>query len=71
MRYATVAVMVAYLMLSGRATASKAPSLFDLAAQMLTATQLDNRDRVRQMLKASISRADKSRSAKPTWTPSG
>eukprot|EP00325_Prymnesiales_sp_UTEX-LB-985_P015269 CAMPEP_0174760896 /NCGR_PEP_ID=MMETSP1094-20130205/108996_1 /TAXON_ID=156173 /ORGANISM="Chrysochromulina brevifilum, Strain UTEX LB 985" /LENGTH=1149 /DNA_ID=CAMNT_0015966839 /DNA_START=20 /DNA_END=3471 /DNA_ORIENTATION=+ len=52
------AAMAAYLMLTGRSTATKASSLFDLASQMLINTNLDARDRVCEMLKSSISRAE-------------
>ena len=50
--------MAAYVVLGGKATAEKAPALFDIAAQMLTATNLDNRDRAIEMLKQSISRME-------------
>mmetsp|Transcript_47425 Transcript_47425/g.153936 ORF Transcript_47425/g.153936 Transcript_47425/m.153936 type:complete len:227 (-) Transcript_47425:637-1317(-) len=45
---------VAMLMLSGRAVADKAPQLFDLAADMLVSTQLDNAERAVAMLKQSL-----------------
>mmetsp|Transcript_45662 Transcript_45662/g.140731 ORF Transcript_45662/g.140731 Transcript_45662/m.140731 type:complete len:1065 (+) Transcript_45662:44-3238(+) len=49
---------VAMLMLSGRAVADKAPQLFDLAADMLASTQLDNAERAVAMLKQSLARAE-------------
>ena len=50
--------MAAYVVLGGRATAAKAADLFELSAQMLTATNLDNRGRVIEMLKQGISRME-------------
>lgn len=50
--------MVAYVVLGGKATAAKAKDLFELSAQMLTATNLDNRGRAIEMLKQGISRME-------------
>ena len=43
-----------YLMLRGKATAAKAGELFDLAGQMLREVQLDERDRVVEMLRDQV-----------------
>ena len=50
--------MAAYVVLGGKATAEKATSLFELAGQMLTATDLDNRGRAIEMLKQSVARME-------------
>ena len=45
------AACASYVMLRGKATAAKAAELFDLAGQMLREVQLDERDRVVEMLR--------------------
>ena len=52
--------VAAYVMLGGRATSARTGELFDLAAAMLTSTDLNNQGRVVEMLKQSVSRLEAS-----------